>query len=149
MKTLILNTLFVILWTIIGYFYPTITLFTSYIVFPIVFILIAFCCKTKISRFIIILFSFALILIHDYLFRIFGGGTHDDAGRAWCELMFYSTWKYSSIALILNMLKFNYKISKQSFKKKLRYLILTRDVIYVLVLSAITYYFFKNVNIYI
>lgn len=105
------------MWIVIGHFYPTITLFSSYLVLPIVFLFTAFFIKYRTSGYFVVPFCFSLILIHDWLFRIYSGGEHDDLGRAWCESMFYSTWKYTSISLVITMLKCSYDLKRLSLSK--------------------------------
>lgn len=149
MKALIFNISFIITWTIIGHFNPTLTLFSSYVTFPIIFLFTAFFIKYRTSGYFVVPFCFSLILIYDWLFRIYSGGEHDDLGRAWCELMFYSTWKYTSISLVIIMLKCSYDLKRLSKNKKMNIYFILKDLFFVFLTSILTYYFFIKINVHI
>jgi hypothetical protein len=110
MKALILNILFTLAWAVIGHYFGIFSLFFSFIVFPLMFVLSAYLGKHNLSSLIVIPFCFSVILINDYLFRIYGGGIHDDAGRGLCELIFYATFSTSTIALLFVA----FKLAKQN-----------------------------------
>ncbi|OYU84374.1 MAG: hypothetical protein CFE24_07140 [Flavobacterium sp. BFFFF2] len=99
MKAIILNLLFVIVWTIVGHYCGVFSLFFSSLVYPTLFIFSAQYLEQNFSRLFFIPFCFFVLLISDYLFRIFGGGIHDDAGKGLCEINFYLTMSTSILAM--------------------------------------------------
>ncbi len=125
METIIINALFLLVWTLLGSLFGMITFMFSVIVFPIFFLFTSHYSK-NISVFI--LSAFLTFLLGDYLFRLFGGGIHDDAGRCLCNLVFYITYSTTTIAIFtVNV------IAKQSMKYKIF------NGVLILVLAMISY----------
>jgi hypothetical protein len=107
MKAIILNILFVIVWGFFGHYLPSVTLFTTFFTYPFFILFSANYMEQNLSKLFFIPLCFLVLLFNDYLFRILGGGIHDDAGRAWCELSFYITFSVSTIALLFLAYKFS------------------------------------------
>jgi hypothetical protein len=81
------------------------------------------------------------------LFRIYGGGLHDDAGRGLCEIVFYITSITLTVALVV--LKIRNSKNKLKAGDKLRVGQVAMDVFFVLVVSIIALFFFRQFNIFI
>lgn len=99
MKAIFLNVLFTVAWVIVGHFFGVFSLFFSFVFFPLLYLVSAYQINYNLSSVIVIPFCFLLILLNDYLFRFYGGGIHDDAGRGLCELIFYLTFTTTTIAM--------------------------------------------------
>jgi len=99
MNTIVLNILFAVIWLIIGHFFGIFSLFFSFVFFPLLYLVSAYHIKYNLSSVIVIPFCFLLIFLNDYLFRFYGGGIHDDAGRGLCELIFYLTFLATTITM--------------------------------------------------
>lgn len=140
MKALLLNISALLVWVIIGHFSPSISLFSTFIFFPAVFILTALYIKYSISAYVIVPFCFTLIYLNDYLFRIYGGGIHDDAGRAWCELTFYITLFTTTISMFFVMYA-TLKLGKIGFAEILKI------GSYVVILSILTLLIFRKTSV--
>jgi len=88
-------------------------------------------------------FFFLIILLNDYLFRLFGWGTHDEEGKAWYELFFYLTY-ITTIFAILFISYFQYR-SEILNNKKSKYFFISE-----LILSSLTTLLvFKFFNVFI
>ena len=102
-KTFLIYIISLVFWSACSHYFPEVTLVLTFIFWPAIFVLSAFLIgyKSYISiENIIIPGGFISIIVNDYLFRIFGGGIHDDAGRGWCELIFYLTLSTTTISFI-------------------------------------------------
>lgn len=136
MKILIANILFLIVWTILGHYIPSVILITTFIFVPVFFIVLSSYFKFNLKGYYFIPLSFLTILINDFLFRSFGGGIHDDAGRGWCDLIFYITLIISTFSMVF----IAYFLSKNNSRFLARSFGL--NIFIVLLSSLITYLFF-------
>lgn len=142
MNAIILNIFFVIVWTVLGHFFPSIVLIGTFLAFPLMIIITEIFIKYSSPLYFVIPFIFFLLLLNDYLFRIFGGGIHDDAGRGWCELSFYLTFITTSMSLFV--LTFNiWKVNNGFLQSKLFNFIL------VLLCGFAAFVIFKKFNMHI
>lgn len=139
MKALFIIAFFLLVWALLGRFAPFPTLILTYIVYPLVVILSSYSLRHKAASFVFVPFGFMAVLLNDYLFKIFGGGIHDDAGRGWCELVFYLTL----VTTVLAMLAVVYELSE---KKKL---LLVMGSFLVCGSAALTYAAFVVFNVQI
>lgn len=138
MKAILANLIFLFVWVVIGHFMPTINLRFAFIIFPILYVVSAKFLKYEQSIFLIVPFSFLLILANDFLFRIYGGGNHDDAGRGWCELIFYITLFTTTISI--------FYVAHTMTKEKMQNKILL-NLCYVLVCSVASYLLFRKFSV--
>jgi hypothetical protein len=99
MKAILITLLAVLTWVLVGYFFPTLSISLTVFYLPILFVIVTLSIET--NKYLYIAICFVLVLLNDYLFRIYGGGIHDDAGRALCELVFYTTLVTSTVTLII------------------------------------------------
>ena len=141
MKAIGINIIFLFIWTVIGYYFPCFSLFTTYLVFPIMFVLSATVVRYNLSGFIVVPFCFLLILANDYLFRLFGGGIHDDAGRGWCELTFYLTLFTTTITTMVLGVIMNL-CTKPKEEKVFSNLYIIRDMGFAIFISVLTFCFY-------
>lgn len=97
-RIFVINVPILVVFEFVGHLWPQVSLFLS----PVLFLfLIFFNLKfVKLEQYWIVFYTYFLILFHDFIFRIFGGGIHDDAGKGWIELMFYMTWTLSTLIFI-------------------------------------------------
>ncbi len=137
MKAILINIFFLLVWCVLGHYFPSIILIGTFVAFPTLFLFSLIVIRYNISSLIIIPFSYLLILLNDYLFRVFGGGIHDDAGKGWCELIFYLTL----ITTTLTMLIVGYKLAKEN-KSNWLY-----NSILVFIIAFITYFIFIKYNV--
>jgi hypothetical protein len=147
MKAILISILSVIVWVFIGHFFPVFTLSLTAVFFPLVFILVMKFFIESINIYVHTLLAFILLLLQDYLFRIYGGGLHDDAGRGLCEIVFYITSITLTVALVV--LKIRNSKNKLKAGDKLRVGQVAMDVFFVLVVSIIALFFFRQFNIFI
>lgn len=145
MKSIVFSVAFLIIWIIASHFFPTINLIFAFLAYPSLFIVLSFLFKNSISPYFLIPFYFSIILGNDFLFRHYGGGIHDDAGRGWCEFVFYLTLITSTIALTIIMIR----DSKLKERDKLRMGQIAMDISFVLFVSVVTFLIFRNYNIFI
>lgn len=145
MKSIVFSVAFLVVWITVSHFFPTINLIFAFLAYPSLFIGLSFLFKNSINSYFLILFYFSIILGNDFLFRLYGGGILDDAGRGWCELVFYMTLITSTIAL------FVVKIRDRKLKEGDKFVAgkIAIDVSFVLVFSVITFLIFRNYNIFI
>ena len=141
MKAFLVNIIFIVFWTIVGHFVPIINIGFVFIAFPLLFILTHIFIKYKYSIYLIVPFCFLMILLNDYLFRIFGGGIHDDAGRGWCELIFYITLFTSTITILFIVFTIT---ESQNKKSKMQWLY---NIILVVGNAIATYLVFMKFNV--
>ena len=145
MKAIVINITFLFIWTVIGHYFPSISLITTYLIFPIMFVLSAIVVRYNLSGFIVIPFCFLLIFANDYLFRLFGGGNHDEVGRGLCELSFYVTLFTTTIALgfVMNI------CTKPKEQNVITNLYIIRNIGFVILISVLTLFIFRKISIQI
>jgi len=143
-KIAIIMIIAVFAWVIIGYFNSTFSIYATALFLPILFSIVSLHVGNTLSKYFFTFLSFSLILIHDYLFRIFGGGIHDDAGRGICEIVFITTLIISTIALII-ISAYNY--SKQyTLDSNVKLVNLMLEILFILIVSTFSLIFFRNFN---
>jgi hypothetical protein len=147
MKAIIAIILAVLFWVLVGHFFSSFSISITAFFLPILFALVAFTIGKETNKYIYIAVCFILVLIHDYLFRLYGGGIRDDAGRGICEIVFYGTLITSTIALLIIKILESSKRSKLKSASKLNGIKILFDIIFVLGLSAVTLLFFRKFNI--
>lgn len=142
MKAISLNIIAVLLWVAIGHFFSSFVISLTAFYFPIIFIALAMTVGKKTHKYVYIIVCFILLLINDYLFRIYGGGIHDDAGRGICEIVFYATLTTSALSLLF--LKIIDSSKKDNVKLAPKIFI---DILFIVLMSLATLLFFRNFNI--
>lgn len=142
MKTIFFISLAILSWAFVGHFFSSFTISTTAFYLPIVFIVIAVTIGKETNKYVYIGLCFAMVLINDYLFRLYGGGIHDDAGRGICEIVFYATLIISTLALLFLKILDSSRKSKLTETNKIFF-----DVFFILALSLITLLFFRRFNI--
>lgn len=147
MKAIIAILLAVLFWVLVGHFFSSFSISITAFFLPISFALVSFTIGKETNKYIYIAVCFILILLHDYLFRLYGGGIHDDAGRAICEIVFYVTLITSTITLLIIKILDSSKRSEMKSASKPNLVKMLFDIIFVLALSAITLLFFRKFNI--
>lgn len=147
MKAIFVTILGVLFWVLIGHFFSSFSISITAFFLPILFALVAFTIWKEINKYIYITVCFILVLIHDYLFRLYGGGIHDDAGRGICEIVFYGTLITSTITLLIIKFLDSSKRGVLKSANKLNGLKILFDIIFVLGISAVTLLFFRKFNI--
>lgn len=103
MKAEIINIIILLIWSIIGHFFPEIALFFNAPLYLIVFSVSEILLKYRLANYPLISFIFILIFINDFLFRLYGGGTLDDVGKALVEISFHLTLLSTIIAVFIIM----------------------------------------------
>lgn len=98
MKVIAANVLFVMIWVLIGH-YAVVFLYTP-IFFGLLYGISHWRYKYGVSEFAVIPFSYALILLDDYLFRLYACGNHDDEGKGWFALIFGITLIVTTLILL-------------------------------------------------
>jgi hypothetical protein len=138
MKAFFFTFLAVLFWALVGHFFSSFTISTTAFYLPIIFIVIAVTIGKETNKFVYIGLCFMSILLNDYLFRLYGGGIHDDAGRGWCELIFYITLFTTTIT----MLYVAYTMIKEKEQSKI-----LLYFGYVIVCAFASYLLFKNFSV--
>lgn len=95
--------IFLCVWVILGHYVPQFILLSTAFVLPLLFSAITYTYHSKISCFLLLFIPFPIILVNDYLFRIYGGGVHDEVGKALCDVVFRFTLLFTFLALIANV----------------------------------------------
>jgi hypothetical protein len=113
MKAIAINILCAVIWSFLGHYLGIISHFFSFIYFPFLFIVSAYFIKFKLNSVIVIPFCYSLIVLNDYLFRIFGGGIHDDVGKGLCDLIFNITILTTTISMFFVA----YKITQSKIQR--------------------------------
>ena len=149
MKTIIINILGVFAWILIGHFFPSFSLMLTAFYLPILFLSVGLSMYKDINMYIYSAICFGLVLMQDYLFRLYGGGIHDDAGRALCEIVFYTTLTTVTIALLCLTIIVNNKMKKLRNENKLASQIKFLNILFVFIFSLITFLLFRQFNIFI
>lgn len=90
---------------VLGHFLPPFSLFTTFMYMSLIVGLVNFKLYTENFK-ITAAYNFVLLLVNDFLIRLYAGGTHDSAGMAWCWLMFQFGFVISSILMIVFSLTF-------------------------------------------
>ena len=147
MKSIAFSVAFLVVWIVVSHFFPIVNLAFAFLVYPSLFILGSYFFRNSISSYAQIPFYFSIILGNDFLFRLYGGGIHDDAGRGWCELVFYMTLATSTLALIV--VKVSDSKSKIKVGDKLRMGQIVMDVSFVFAISIIVFFFYKRFNTFV
>jgi len=142
MKATFVSFLAILFWALVGHLFSSFTISTTAFYLPIVFIIISVTIGKDTNKYVYIGLCFALILLNDYFFRLYGGGIHDDAGRGICEIVFYATLIISTLVLLLLKIMDSSKKSELKVTKRI-----FLDVLFVLALSLITLLFFRRFNI--
>ena len=135
----------VLAWVIIGYLNSNISIYATALFLPILFSAVTLHVGNTLSKYFFIFLSFSLILIHDYLFRLFGGGIHDDAGRGICEIVFMITLIISTLVLIIISV-YNH-IRQYTLISNIKIGSLMFDIVFILLVSMSSLIFFRNFNI--
>lgn len=146
MKSIIINIIFLLSWTFIGHFFPFINLGFTFIAYPLVFIVTTNLGNSYSLNFMIPFF-YSIILINDYLFRIFGGGVHDDAGRGWCELIFYITITTTILCLFYLSINDTIQLNTGNNLYIVNWWKFFQHILFVLFFGLLAYFIFSNVNI--
>ncbi|MDR0507494.1 MAG: hypothetical protein LBH32_11880 [Dysgonamonadaceae bacterium] len=89
-------------WEIIGHFFPVIHILFTYIVFACLITL--FWKALKVSNLAFIPLIMFLVLMDDIIFRLTGGGIHDDAARGWCLISSLVTIVFASVLLLIKII---------------------------------------------
>ena len=145
MKMTIVNISFLGIWILFGYYVPMGSLLLTMFMLPFV-LSTTFLMFRNVAPFISIAFSFFIILIHDYLFRKFGGGQHDNAGKALSDISFYATLFITIIAMIFAKLNFSKKVLGVQSIFKVGILQLFKDIGLIVAYGLIAYICFKYFN---
>lgn len=149
MKAIICNLCFLLVWIIVGHFFPIFYLVMTGLIYPFLFILTAILLKYNLNGFIVIPFGFILIYTSDYLFRIYGGGIHDDVSRGLCEIVFYFTLLTTTIALEFVLYICTKQRNAQKNINKIGKIKIFMNICYVLIISLITLLIFWQTTIFI
>jgi hypothetical protein len=146
MKAYVINIIGILFWVVIGHFFPSDCLFITPFYIPLLFLFVGllFCKETNMYRYTA--FCFIMLLLNDLLFRFFGGGTHDDVGRAICEIVFYTTFSTTTLSLLIVKLIMSNKKSKLEPSGKLTPKIILVDILYIFSVSIVSLLFFYLVN---
>ena len=149
MKAILVVLLGVLVWVLVGHFSPSLSIFLTAFYLPILFVTVAFSIGKETNKYIYAVICFVLVLLYDYLFRLYGGGIHDDAGRGICEIVFYATLITSTITLLIFKISDSSKRDEMKSANKLNIKTILLDVFFVLSLSIITLLFFRKFNMLI
>jgi hypothetical protein len=149
MKLVLISVGFLIVWTLVGHFLPIVVLFLSFIAYPLFFFIVFDAVKFKLPFYFKVLLAFIIIFFNDYLFRLFGGGTHDDAGRAWCELSFYMTLLTTVIALIIVAVKHVNSLNNLKKSNRVSKILIFKSLCYIMFVALLTLTIFRSTTIFI
>jgi hypothetical protein len=117
-------------WGIIGHFFPVIHILFTYTIFACLTIL--FWKVFTMSNLVFTPLMMFLILLDDIIFRLIGGGIHDDAARGWCLISSLVTIAFVSVLLFL-------KIIIEIYKKKQDTSVVLKTIGYVLYILSILF----------
>lgn len=101
MKAEMINFIIIVIWSIIGHFFPSITLLLNALLYFMMFILSEILLKYNMRSDIFIVFALVLVFINDFLFRLFGGGINDDVGKVLVEISFYFTLLSTIVSILI------------------------------------------------
>lgn len=138
MKAIRTVLLVVIVWSFVGHFYPVASISLTALFLPVTFFYSKKVFGKSMNGYVYSLFGFGVILLNDYLFRLFGGGLHDDTGRGICEIVFYGTLLTSTISLAILQIQ-----SSERGKSKFY------SMLFVLLTALITFLIFRSYNVFI
>ncbi len=79
-KQVVINFIALVVWQLVGHYLPQLNLFT-FVYWSAVFLISVSSKEIELSVMVVVI-DFAFVIANDYLFRKFGGGIHDDEGRA-------------------------------------------------------------------
>lgn len=137
----------ILVWVLVGHFLPSLSIFLTAFYLPALFAFAPIFANKSANNYVYTAVCFALVLLSDYLFRIYGGGEHDDAGRGICELVFYASLGTSTITLAV--LKVIDSVRKNNSANRLNITKMIIDVSLVFVLSVATLLFFRRYNVHV
>ena len=120
----------------IGHFAAPFSIFITPIVLFIVIGAINFSLY-KANYYMTVLYGFGLLLLNDILVRLYAGGDHDDAGKAWIMIFFIIAFCIS----VLTMTVFAFRINKLDTTKKKIVSFLTK-IVFVLILATLVGFFY-------
>lgn len=146
MKAYLINIIGILFWVVIGHFFPSDSLFITPFYIPLLFLFVGLFLTKGTNMYLYIGFCFIMLLLNDLLFRFLGGGTHDDVGRAICELVFYITFSMTTLSLLIVKLITSNKNTKLIPGEKLTSKMILFDIIYVFLVSIVSLLFFYLVN---
>lgn len=138
MKALFAVLLVVIVWCFVGHFYPVVSISMTFLLLPATLFISKRMFGKSLNGYVYSLFGFGVILLNDFLFRFFGGGLHDDAGRGVCEIIFYATLLLGTISLLTLQFQDVNKVKAKIY-----------GVLFVLTLALITLFIFRTYNVFI
>lgn len=101
MKAEMISLIIIVIWSIIGHFFPSITLLLNALLYFMMFILSEILLKYNMRSDIFIVFALILVFINDFLFRLFGGGINDDVGKVLVEISFYFTLLSTIVSILI------------------------------------------------
>jgi hypothetical protein len=127
----------ILAWILVGHFFPTLWIFAGPFFIPVI-ISVMFFVKKSFNSYLFVLWGYAMLLLNDYLFRLYGGGIHDDAGRGIMEIAFYVTLVLASVCLIASTMIVSSREEGESGRAKL---IRNVSVILFVFLCAFSSYF--------
>jgi hypothetical protein len=148
LKAFTISTLGILVSVLTGHFFPSDLLFITPLYIPLLFLLVGLFAAKEHNVNLYIGFCFILILLNDLLFRFFGGGTHDDVGRAICELVFYITLLTTTVSLLCVKLIKSNKMKKLEPGGELTLKTVLLDILFIFSISAgslILFYKFNRV----
>jgi hypothetical protein len=143
MKGIVLILFFLGVWALFGHWFSLLYLSSNVLVIPNLIWYLMERLKNDYSFFAIVPLCFTIVLANDYLFRVFGGGNHDEVGKVICDLIFYIILFVVTIMIIVRAFKL---VNKQYSGQK--YIDTKHGIItYIILCSAVTYLLFSKLNI--
>lgn len=91
---------------IIGHYLSPFSLFLSYLYMNFIIIYINKPLFNK-NYNMTVIYSYALLLVNDILIRLYVGGTHNNAGKGWCLIMYLLSTLIATIVMLSSITKIN------------------------------------------
>ena len=135
---IIIGLLIIIISNFIGHFAAPFSIFVTPIVLFIIIGAINFSLYIE-NYYLTVLYGFGLLLLNDILVRLYAGGVHDDAGKAWIMLFFIITFCIS----ILTMTAFAFTINK-SYSTKKKIISVSIKIVFVIILATLVGLFYDK-----
>lgn len=120
----------------IGHFAASFSIIITPILLPIIIGGLNFSLY-KITYYLTVVYGFGLLLLNDFLIRLYSGGINDDAGKGWTMLIFIIAFVIAS----LTMAAFAFTSNKQSDKRRKIVIVVSKIIfLFIIAVSAGLFY---------
>ena len=122
----------------VGHFAAPFSIFVTPFILPLVIGAINFPLY-KANYYLTVVYGFGLLLLNDILVRLYAGGTHDDAGKAWIMLFFI----FAFSICVLTMTIFAFRHNKFDTDKK-KVLSVSTKIVFVIISAILVGFFYDK-----